>query len=301
MTWRSAGDRTASRRASRIPDEGLDIGHDARAPFVGARVVQVGAEPLDALLHTSGRAPELAQDSVHLAFDAAHFAQAQLVDFRGRHVGAGELLQPVGVDFGPLFKPPESRVVGGLRQLRLEQRDRLSPHRIDLGVDNPGGLVTQLLPLLHRQFRYAAHPVGERGDQRVLPGGRRHELSHLRNGGPQDESRREDAPAREPSRFFDGLREPVVHRPQPGQVVSRVVLGEDRVHHGHQVGQSYVRAAELLQRKIVVAERLAFRDDLQLPLHDVGRHTLPCRSSATGRTARQLLSIRGAPARLCLA
>ena len=150
----------------------------------------------------------------------------------------------------------------------------LSPRRIDFALDDPGGFVPQLLALRGGQRLDAVHSLGERGDQRVLARRRAHELLHLRDRRAQYEARRDDSPASQARRLFGGFGQPVVHLAQPCHVVSRVAFAAYRVHDGHQVRQPHVRTVKLFQRKVVVEEWLVLHDDLELPLHDVGRDPL---------------------------
>jgi hypothetical protein len=60
------------------------------------------------------------------------------------------------------------------------------------------------------------------------------------------------------------------------------------VHDRQQIRDADVGAGELVEGKVVVAERVPVDDDLQLPLHDVGRHALGV-GHAGPIEARQLL------------
>ena len=67
------------------------------------------------------------------------------------------------------------------------------------------------------------------------------------------------------------------HLTEPRDVVLGVFLGDKGMVHSEEGRHVDVDAAELLERKLIVLVLLRFDQRVQLPLHQVGRHTLGLR------------------------
>jgi hypothetical protein len=55
-----------------VADHRVDIGHDSGAALVRDRIAEICGQLLHPLLHRSLGAAKLAEDRIHIAFDAAH-------------------------------------------------------------------------------------------------------------------------------------------------------------------------------------------------------------------------------------
>ena len=107
-----------------------------------------------------------------------------------------------------VLESPQTRIVAGLRLERLHDGNRALPGGVDLRGDDLLGFGGQRRPPCLGDGTGGRHPARERGDQRILRRRRRDELLHLRERGPDDESRRNEAQRGGAARFGDGLVEP---------------------------------------------------------------------------------------------
>ena len=155
------------------------------------------------------------QDRPHLALDARHFRQAEVVHLLRRHARAGLLAQQVAVVGVAVGQFPHAVVGSGPRQLLLEEGDQAAVGRHHASID---GLRTA-----HQQRGLLGRcDLGQRGQfggevrvQGVLDGGFAGEVAHAGEHPLDHEARRDHAELLALVQPFDHLIVLAPHLAQP--------------------------------------------------------------------------------------
>ena len=257
---------------------------DLRGGVLG---LAVGVHLAIALLDAAFDVAQLAQQAVHLGFDAGDLLQADRVDLGRRELGGGVGAQPRGVEPVAIGQAPDAGVVGGPRQLRAQQREAAAPRRHDGARDDGLGPRAGALAGGVVHVGQGRHALRQRRHQRVVRRLRRDELLDLADGGRGDEARHQHALGLRGAGADDALvhqRGQAVHALQVAAHVGRVA---HRVFLHEEGDRADMHAGHVLE-DVGVVEELALGDVLpHRPGHQRGGGALR-RRQRVAREARQL-------------
>ena len=171
----------------------------------------------------------MTQQHVHLGFDARHLAQAQRVDLLRRVIGRRVAAQRLGIRLVAAGQPPQARVVGGQRQLRLQ-------HRLGTGIGGDDGFGGGLLGAGHGLGTVFGRHRAERGDAGVQRGDKHiagwcvgQKARELAQGRLRDEARHQDTATRRILGTGDAVVDLRGDLIQPSQVVVDIGRVADRM------------------------------------------------------------------------
>jgi hypothetical protein len=251
----------------------LRVGHDLFPAVLRQRVALALLNRLDALGEGPLRPSQPAQDAVHFLLDRGDPLEPDLVNLVRGEIRRRKPPQREGVRFVPSLETPQARIISRAADERLEQRNGFLPRRKHLRATMPSACARSFAPGVGIDFA-AAILSANAVTKGFFPGGVAMNCRicaivarRMNRGGNRFFAIRPRAP---PS-----LR-PCASQPVPAalHVVDRVLLGDQRVGDRQDIRQVDADAAELIDRKRVVAIFLTLNERVQLPLQHVRRDAL---------------------------